>query len=167
MHEREIPGLAITEFLPIFHFRQHCFPSGLDCRGMPPVAERNTWPCCCPLANPYRSVVNSAVERKRRQRGGEEKRKIADNGLHGYQDEQMATRPLGNLRFRPIVLCLYLRYPNAIFGSPCPFPNRAPTSLVHEFFPVSSLPSRSCSQLARNALSRNTRIPSQHGARHA
>lgn len=123
MHVREIPGLAITEFLWIFHFRQHCFPSGPNSRGMPPVrGEKHV--AVLLLANPYRSVVNSTVERKRRWRRRE--KKIADNGLHGYQDEQMATQPLGNLRFLRIVLRLSLSYPNAYSRSPCPFPKRAP-----------------------------------------
>lgn len=65
MHVCEIPGLAITEFLRIFHFRQHCFPSGPDSWGMPPVrGEKHV--AVLLLANPYRSVVNSTVEGKRR-----------------------------------------------------------------------------------------------------
>lgn len=87
-----------------------------------------------PLANPYRSVVNSEVRRRWRKT---ERKKIADNGLRGYQDEQMAKVAFGQFTIpsnRTSALSVA-----SVSRLPLPFPKRGPAWLVHEFFAVSFL----------------------------
>lgn len=100
--------------------------------------------------------MEEGEEKKRKRRNKnkwikkkKKKKRIADNGLRGYQDEQMVFRQFTIRSNRT--------------SSPCPFPNRGPACLVHEFFQVSLLPSRGpCfEELTRNSNHVNF---FQHGA---